>query len=214
VIIIQNLLPRADVRLDQGEHPLEIVFIALAEDDDGDIASFNWSFGDGSFGTGASATHRYQQEGSYDIVLTVVDDASGVAEARYQATVSLSSISLSSPELRYEDDRGWTLYGEMINEGAVPVQVTLFVDAGGIWFLKEYNITGGSSTPIDLPLTNFEGGNVTVRVLTPDGWDSDMQDNVWTTFIEHEEPFPYWLIGVAVAVIAVTVVALYIRRME
>ncbi len=147
-------------------------------------------------------------------MLTIVDDAGGAAEAQAQTNVSLSSILLSSAELSYDPDKGWTLSGEILNEGAIPVQVTLFVDAGGMWFLKEYNITAGSSTPIDLTLTNFEQGNVTVKVLTPDGWDSNLQDNEWTTYVEPGDTFPYWLVGVAIAAMAVVLIALYIRKME
>ncbi len=213
-MIILNLLPNADVHLEQGDHPLELMFTALAEDDDGNIASYNWSFGDGTFGIGASVVHRYQQEGGYEILLTVMDDAKGVAEARAQATVSLSSILLSSAELIFDKDEGWILNGEIFNDGTVPVSVTLFVEAGGMWFLKEYNITGGSSASIDLTLTNFEQGNVTVKVLTPDDWDSDVQDNEWTTYVERGETFPYWLVGVAIAGIALALIAIYIRKVE
>ncbi|MHC1681301.1 MAG: PKD domain-containing protein [Methanomassiliicoccales archaeon] len=213
-MIVLNLLPYADVHLEQGDHPLELIFTALAEDDDGNIAYYNWSFGDGTFGTGASVIHKYQQEGGYDIVLTVVDDANGMVEAQVQATVNLSSILLSSAELIYDKDEGWILSGEIFNEGAVPVSVTLFVDAGGMWFLKEYNISGGSSASIDLTLTNFEQGNVTVKVLTPDDWDSDPRDNEWKTYVERVDTFPYWLVGVAIVVIALVLIAMYIRKME
>lgn len=213
-IAIQNLDPRASVRVEHGDHPLEVVLIAQAEDDDGEIASYNWSFGDGTFGAGASAIHRYQQEGSYDIMLTIADDAGGAAEAQAQTNVSLSSILLSSAELSFDKERGWTFYGDISNEGSIPVQVTLFVDAGGMWFLKEYNITAGSSTSIDLTLTNFEQGNVTVKVLTPDGWDSNLQDNEWATYVEPGGSFPYWLVGVAIAAMAVVLFVIHIRKVE
>lgn len=213
-IIIHNRDPRAAVRVEHGNHPLEVVVIAQAEDDDGVIASYNWSFGDGTFGTGSSAIHRYQQEGSYDIVLKIVDDAGGAAEAQARSIVSLSSIMLSSAELSYDADKGWTLSGEIFNDGAIPVRVTLFVEAGGMWFLKEYNITGGSPTSIDLTLTNFEQGNVTVKVLTPDGWDSNLQDNEWTTYVERGGTFPYWLVGVALAAMSVVLIAMYIRKVD
>ncbi|MHC1708823.1 MAG: PKD domain-containing protein [Methanomassiliicoccales archaeon] len=213
-IIILNLLPRAAVRQEQGDHPLELVFTALAEDDDGEIVSYNWSFGDGTFGAGASAVHKYYQQGSYDIVLTITDDAGGAAEAQDKINVSMSSILLSSAELSFDKQNGWTLSGEIFNDGEIPVQVTLFVDAGGMWFLKEYNITAGSSTSFVLTLTNFEQGNVTVKVLTPDGWDSNLQDNEWATYVEPGDTFPYWLVGLAIAAMAVVLIAMYIWREE
>ncbi|HUR61129.1 MAG TPA: PKD domain-containing protein [Candidatus Thermoplasmatota archaeon] len=42
-------------------------------DPDGDAVSQAWTFGDGTTGTGATATHAYAQAGTYDVVLTVSD---------------------------------------------------------------------------------------------------------------------------------------------
>ena len=43
-------------------------------DSDGTIASHQWNFGDGSTGTGATASHSYTTAGSYNATLTVRDD--------------------------------------------------------------------------------------------------------------------------------------------
>ncbi|HSV42283.1 MAG TPA: PKD domain-containing protein, partial [Methanomassiliicoccales archaeon] len=212
VISILNLVPRAEVLTDHGDHPLEVRFIAQAEDDDGELVSYNWSFGDGTFGTGIEVVHRYMQEGGYDVVLTVVDDAGGMVEAQARATVILANIMLSSAELIFDKDEGWILAGEIFNDGTAPVCVTLFVDAGGMWFLKEYNMTAGSTASIYLTLTNFEEGNVTVKVLTPDDWESDLQDNEWTTYVEREDTFPFWLVGLGMVAIFAAIVAMSIRR--
>ena len=51
--------------------------------DDGSIVSFEWDFGDGASGNGASASHTYATAGDYTVTLTVTDDElpplSGVA---------------------------------------------------------------------------------------------------------------------------------------
>jgi PKD repeat protein len=211
-ITILNLNPRAEVRVDHGEHPLELALTAQAEDDDGSIASYDWNFGDGTFGNGATVRHRYQDEGSYEVTLTVVDDAGGSVETRTLVTVNLASISLTNPELRYDADRGWTVSVDLVNEGAIPVGVTLLVDAGGTRFLTERNISGLSSIHVDLELANFKAGNITVKVLSPDGWDSDLQDNVWAAKAEIAEPFPYWLVGLGILAIGVVVAVLLVRR--
>ena len=56
-------------------------------DPEGQIASHEWDFGDGSVGTGASATHSYTTAGSYDVTLTVTDAAGNVATVTRTLTV-------------------------------------------------------------------------------------------------------------------------------
>ncbi len=45
-----------------------------SSDPDGALESYNWSFGDGNTGSGATTSHTYAVAGSYTIVLTVTDD--------------------------------------------------------------------------------------------------------------------------------------------
>jgi len=53
-----------------------LTFDATASSDpDGTIASYSWDFGDGSTGTGPTPTHTYTAVGTYNVTLTVTDDA-------------------------------------------------------------------------------------------------------------------------------------------
>ena len=47
---------------------------SASTDDDGTIASYQWDFGDGTTGNGATVSHRYRAGGNYTVTLTVTDD--------------------------------------------------------------------------------------------------------------------------------------------
>lgn len=52
-----------------------VTFDASASiDPDGSITDYFWDFGDGTTGTGVTATHTYASNGSYTVFLTVTDD--------------------------------------------------------------------------------------------------------------------------------------------
>jgi len=56
-----------------GTIPFTIMFDASASTDDRGIASYNWTFGDGSSGMGITANHIYDNPGIYIVTLTVTD---------------------------------------------------------------------------------------------------------------------------------------------
>jgi PKD repeat protein len=61
-----------------GEAPLGVSFNASGSyDSDGSITSYAWNFGDGSNGTGATASHTYNSAGTYTAQLTVTDNDGG-----------------------------------------------------------------------------------------------------------------------------------------
>ncbi len=47
----------------------------LSRDADGTLTSYAWDFGDGQSGTGATPSHAFSAPGTYDVRLTVTDDA-------------------------------------------------------------------------------------------------------------------------------------------
>lgn len=76
MIRVENQPPNAtfDMEPEAGQVPLTIVFNASGSTDpDGDAMSFNWDFGDGQGGTGASTAHTYLTPGLYSVELTVTD---------------------------------------------------------------------------------------------------------------------------------------------
>jgi RHS repeat-associated protein len=60
-------------------------------DQDGSITSYQWNFGDNSTGSGASPTHTYSSAGTYNVTLTVTDDAGASSTLSTTATIALGN---------------------------------------------------------------------------------------------------------------------------
>lgn len=61
---------------------------STSTDADGTIESYAWNFGDGSTGSGATATHSYASVGTYTVRLTVTDNRGGTATVTRDVTVT------------------------------------------------------------------------------------------------------------------------------
>jgi PKD repeat protein len=74
-----NIFPVAEITTSPdppfGVTPLEVLFSGYGSSDpDGEIVSYEWDFGDGSYGTGINVSHMYTLEGEYVVTLVVTDD--------------------------------------------------------------------------------------------------------------------------------------------
>jgi PKD repeat protein len=77
-------------------------------DSDGTIVAYGWSFGDGSGGTGKTASHTYAHPGSYTVSLTVTDD--GGATDSDSEVVALITLTATGSKLKglQKVDLAWT----------------------------------------------------------------------------------------------------------
>ncbi len=81
-----NILPTASFTL-AADHLSVAVDGRASSDADGTIVGYAWSFGDGSTATGATASHTYAADGTYQVSLVVTDDRGGSATAQRAVTV-------------------------------------------------------------------------------------------------------------------------------
>jgi hypothetical protein len=64
-------------------------------DPDGSIASYAWTFGDGTTGTGSTATHAYGAAGTYQITLTLTDNRGATSRTSRSVTVSVPTTAIA-----------------------------------------------------------------------------------------------------------------------
>ncbi|WP_113841502.1 PKD domain-containing protein [Blastococcus sp. TF02A-26] len=75
-----------------------------SRDADGSIASYAWTFGDGTSGTGARPAHTYAAPGTYTVGLTVTDNAGATASTSRSVTVTPAGNRAPVPTLLQESN--------------------------------------------------------------------------------------------------------------
>ena len=135
-----NILPDAKFTMNKksGVLPLKISFDASnASDADGKIITYAWDFGDGQEATGKTTSHRYETEGIFEVVLTVIDDRNGEATTSKKVTVLPSVeihgntyyVSTSDGNDAYEGtsaDRPWKTLEKVNSTQFLPGDTILF----------------------------------------------------------------------------------------
>jgi Tol biopolymer transport system component/PKD repeat protein len=108
---------------------------SASSDSDGTIASYAWSFGDGTTGSGATVSHAYAASGTYSVTLTVTDN--GGTTAPQSANVTVSQASMHVGDL----DRNSTKQGN--NWTAI---VTVTIHGGSHNAVSNATVSGSWST--------------------------------------------------------------------
>lgn len=137
LVTVRDLPPlaRFDVAPAELDTLVPVQFVDRSLDKDGAVVAWQWSFGDGTFGSGSAPTHAYQKPGLFTVVLTVTDDH-GVSSTLSQNIV-----------LRNRPPVAQFTWGPSDATAGVPVTFTSTShDADGVILLTTWDFGDGSST--------------------------------------------------------------------
>jgi PKD repeat protein len=88
----------ASATITAGVAPLAVSFNGSGSSDpDGSIASYAWTFGDGSTASGAATAHTYTVAGTYSAKLTVTDNGGATASQTLTISVSANNTTIVAP---------------------------------------------------------------------------------------------------------------------
>lgn len=82
-------------------------FDASSSTDDFSIWKYSWDFGDGNTGTGVTPTHNYTAAGTYDVTLTVYDQAGQTTSSTTQVTVNTNGAPVAEAGPNQITERGF-----------------------------------------------------------------------------------------------------------
>jgi PKD repeat protein len=125
-----------------GVAPLNVTFDgSKSTDPDGSVASWSWSFGDGTLSTGPATTHLYTTAGTFAVSLTVTDNggASSTATASIVVTSglpaapkSLTAVALTSSSIGLKWINGATAQSSVKIERCTGSGCTNFVQVAAL----------------------------------------------------------------------------------
>jgi PKD repeat protein len=183
--LASNELPTAAVTADptSGTAPLSVSFDGSSSSDpDGTVASWAWDFGDGSTGSGSTASHTYPNPGAYVTTLTVTDDRGGTDSA----TVSILVNEPPTPPTVTSDPSD-----QSVPEGQT---ATFTVAASGTaplayqWQRDGTDIGGATQSSYTTPaVTAADDGSAYRCVVTNDG-GSDVSNAAVLTVVDGTPP--------------------------
>jgi PKD repeat protein len=125
---------------------------SASTDSDGPIAAYSWDFGDGSSGSGETPQHTYGDGGTYQVKLTVTDNA-GATDTDVQS-ISVSAEALTVLAISDGVDA-------VIGPGSTPVTIT---GSGFVNDSKVFLEGGKGPTPIASGITVLDSHTIKATI--------------------------------------------------
>ena len=118
-----------------------------SSDTEGQIASYDWDFGDGNVASGLTAEHQFAEAGDYTVTLTVTDEAGETAQTTFDVTAT-EPVYFENTEVTAIPDKGQgKIRSELLVDRTIDTQV---VD-------------------VHVDITHERRGNIKLVLVAPDG---------------------------------------------
>jgi PKD repeat protein len=203
VVITANELPTADASVRPGiVGTMATAFRfdgANSTDADGTIASWDWSFGDGTTATGVQVSHTYAGKGTFAVTLAVTDNEGGTDRASLAVTVENRAPEIVSTT---------PARSVAVDSGAPETFTVDATDPDGDPLAYMWQVDGvavGENTP-SYEFRRYAAGTYRVNVTVSDGVAEVSYE--WTVTVPPVEPPAGVGPGVWVALVVVAIVAL------
>ncbi|MDM7830695.1 PKD domain-containing protein [Cellulomonas edaphi] len=152
---------------------------SASDDSDGTIASYAWTFGDGSTATGKTASHTYASADTYTVKLVVTDDDGATATVSHDVTVTDPpnvAPTASFTATMGPDGRTVSVNAAASNDpdGTISSYAWSFGPSGsGTGVTSSYTFPADGTYTVTLTVTDNRGGtdstSKTVTALAPTG---------------------------------------------
>ena len=171
--------PSADFEVVPGKGDVakegrQIGFKDRSTDPDNDISKLVWDFGDGKTGTGAAPFHMYEDDGTYEVTLTVTDAKGNSDEITRDVVVANEAPEAEITEATAQVNK-LTLRYRMLDPGSVDKKQLRWkitssnpafppaegVDHAGVWWRGPYEGLPAGTYPLTLTVTDKDGESVT-----------------------------------------------------
>ena len=201
--ILKNKPPTAnfDYSPDEPTDLETVQFVDQSIDEDGEIVGWQWDFGDGNTSVLQNPSHRYADDGTYIVKLTVTDDKGASAEKQMIIEVfndpptSAFTTDIEKPKINEEI----TFTSLAIDEDGTIVNYT--------WYFGDGNVSYEPN-----PKHAYEKeGNYTVKLIVTDD-DGATDEKVDYITVVKEEVNIWLYIGIIIILIVIAIVVVVVWR--
>jgi PKD repeat protein len=175
-VTVNNVAPTitnlsGDLLVDEGT---TATFIATATDPGSDTLTYTWNFGDGTTATGANVNHRFGDNGTYTVTLSVVDEDGGSTTKTLSVAVANVApiVEAGTDQIIYADEP-LHLNGRFTDPSLLDTHTIT-------WDFGDGTTASGSLTPNH---TYTNSGTYTVKLIVTDKDGAVTQDTFTTTVL-------------------------------